>query len=87
MYLAFKWLEVGCIKLVNIDTLEWRSMSPQRFVMEQESDDIMIASEMSILGSIVRWLANAGGVLEYLLHIIKLLLMRVNALKLALPVG
>lgn len=66
MYLAFKWLEIGCIKLVDIDTLEWRSMSPQRFVMEQESDDIMIASEMSILGSIVRWLANAGGVLNYI---------------------
>lgn len=66
MYLAFKWLEVGCIKLVDIDTLEWRSMSPQRFVMEQESDDIMIASEMSVLGSIVRWLANAGEVISYI---------------------
>lgn len=66
MYLAFKWLEVGCIKLVDIDTLEWRSMSPQRFVMEQESDDIMIASEMSILGYIVRWLASAGEVINYI---------------------
>lgn len=66
MYLAFKWLEVDLVKLIDIDTLEWSYMSPQKFFMEQDSDDIMIASEMSSLGSIVRWLASAGDTVDYI---------------------
>lgn len=34
MYLAFKWLEVDLVKLIDIDTLEWSYMSPQKFFME-----------------------------------------------------
>lgn len=66
MYLAFKWLESGSVKLVDIDTLEWSSMSLQRFAMERDSDNIMIASEMSLLGSFVRWLADSSSVINYI---------------------